>query len=231
MGLSRLFWIPQGMEPAEGAYVAYPLADLLALLALESVRNACLIVGEDLGTVADDLRQRLADAGVYSYRVLYFERDARGGFLPPDRYPAQALVTISTQDLPTLRGFWQASDIATRDALGMFRDPQARDAQYAARNADRARLRDALAREGLPPPADALGPQDVAAMHNYVARTPCALMTVQLEDVFGQAPQANLPGTTDDQYPNWRRKVAVDLADWEGDGRFAAVCAEVRAAR
>jgi (1->4)-alpha-D-glucan 1-alpha-D-glucosylmutase len=229
MGLSRLFWIPQGMKPSQGAYVAYPLADLLALLALESVRNACLVVGEDLGTVADDLRQMLADAGVYSYRVLYFERDATGGFLPPDRYPAQALVTISTQDLPTLHGFWQGSDIAARDALGLFPDPEARDTQYAARDADRAGLRDALAREGLPSPAGALGADDVAAIHTYAARTPCALMTLQLEDVFGQAPQANLPGTTDDQYPNWRRKVAVDLADWERDGRFGAVCAAIRA--
>jgi len=188
-------------------------------------------VGEDLGTVADDLRQMLADAGVYSYRVLYFERDATGGFLPPHRYPAQALVTISTQDLPTLRGFWQGSDIAARDALGLFPDPEARDAQYAARDADRASLRDALAGEGLPSPAGALDVQHVAAIHAYAARTPCALMTLQLEDVFGQTPQANLPGTTEDRYPNWRRKVAVDLAEWERDGRFAAVCAAIRAPR
>jgi (1->4)-alpha-D-glucan 1-alpha-D-glucosylmutase len=189
MGLMRLFWIAQGQAPVNGAYVRYPLADLLALLALESTRHRCLVVGEDLGTVPDEVRAALHDAGVYSYRVLYFEKR------PPREYPAQALVAISTHDLPTWRGFQESADRAARDELAQ-----------------------AFAREGLDP-ADA---------HRYIARTPCALLTLQLEDVFGQREQANLPGTLDDQYPNWRRKVPLDLEDWDRDGRFAAVCAAIR---
>ncbi|MCC6196858.1 MAG: 4-alpha-glucanotransferase [Burkholderiales bacterium] len=233
MGLSRLFWIPQGMAPADGAYVRYPLPQMLALLARESARRGCLVVGEDLGTVAGDLRQKLADAGVYSYRVLYFERDAQGAFLPPQAYPAQALVSISTHDLPTLAGFWQGADLAARDALDLFPTPAMRERMYADRNADRPRLRDALAGAGLDPPPLA-GPLDAghtAAIHDYVARVPCALMTVQLEDVFGQAEQVNLPATLDHQYPNWRRKVGIPLEGWAADGRFAQVCAAIRGQR
>jgi (1->4)-alpha-D-glucan 1-alpha-D-glucosylmutase len=233
MGLSRLFWIPQGMSPADGAYVRYPLAQMLALLARESAHRECLVVGEDLGTVTDDLRQKLKDAGVYSYRVLYFERDAQGGFRPPQAYPAQALVSISTHDLPTLEGFWQGTDLAARDALDLFPSPAMRERMYADRSADRPRLRDALAKAGLDPPP-LTGPLDAwhaAAIHAFAARTPCALMTVQLEDVFGQAEQVNLPATLDHQYANWRRKVGIPLEDWTADGRFAQVCAAIRAER
>jgi (1->4)-alpha-D-glucan 1-alpha-D-glucosylmutase len=92
----------------------------------------------------------------------------------------------------------------------------------AERDRDRVRLHEAIANAGL---ADM---DDVHALHRYVARTPCALMTLQLEDVFGEAEQANLPATNDEQHPNWRRKVGVDLEDWASDGRFASVCAAIR---
>jgi len=231
MGLLRLFWVPAGTTPADGAYVRYPLSDLLALLALESVRSGCIVVGEDLGTVPDDLRQTLKGAGIYSYRVLYFERDAAGVFLPPDEYPAHALVAISTHDLPTLQGYWQGTDLAAREALGVLPTAEVRDQQFGERHEGRARLRDALVREGFASLHDDLSPDDVLAIHAYAARTACALMTFQLEDVFGQALQANLPATMDDQYPNWRRKLALPIEDWELDGRFAAMCAAIRRER
>ena len=232
MGLMRLFWIPAGSAPGEGTYVGYPLDDLLGILALESVRNGCAVVGEDLGTVPDAVRSALHDARVHSYRVLYFERGAGGEFLPPARYPAQALVTVSTHDLPTLHGFWKGADLAARDALDLFPSAELRDRQFADRDADRSHLAQALAHENLlarAPADDALSFDDVLAVHAYVARTPCALMTVQLEDVFGESDQVNLPATMDAQYPNWRRKTPVDLEAWDADGRFGAVCAAIRA--
>jgi len=207
------------------------MQDLLALLALESVRHGCIVVGEDLGTVPDEVRAALHDAGVLSYRVLFFERGSDGGFIIPAHYPAQALVTIATHDLPTLRGFVEGIDLGARDALGLFPDADLRSKMYAQRDSERIRLADALAREGLAavwPTAHGLALEDTIAAHRYVARTPCALLAIQLEDVFAQAEQANLPATTDDQYPNWQRKVAIDLEDWERDGRFAAVCAAIR---
>jgi len=222
MGLSRLYWIPQGMSPEDGAYVRYPLDDLCALLASESAQAKCVVVGEDLGTVAEALRATLRDTGVLSYRVLYFERASDGAFAAPDAYPVQALVSVSTHDLPTLRGFLEGTDLAHRSQLALFPSSDLRDRLYDERERDRAALRGALAHAGL---AD----DDVAvAVHRYVARTPCALMTVQLEDVFAEAEQANLPATLDDQHPNWRRKVGIDLEDWARDGRFAGACAAIR---
>jgi (1->4)-alpha-D-glucan 1-alpha-D-glucosylmutase len=200
------------------------------VLALESQRNGSLVVGEDLGTVPDEVRTALRDAGVHSYRVLYFERGADGELLPPAAYPAQALVTVSTHDLPTLRGYWEKADLATRDELRLFPSDELRERTHAERAADLPRLARALAREGLLADGEArYGPAFVQAVHAYVARTPCALMTVQLEDVFGEAEQVNLPATTDDVYPNWRRKITVDLEDWDADGRLAAVAAAIRA--
>jgi (1->4)-alpha-D-glucan 1-alpha-D-glucosylmutase len=269
MGLRRLYWVPRGRSPREGAYVAYPIEALGPMLALEARRNGCVVVGEDLGTVPDEVRDTLHALRVHSYRVLWFERTHDGSFTAPEAYPAQALVTVSTHDLPTLQGFWQGSDLAARDALGLYPDAALRDAQHAERTADRARLLRALDGAGLaswpPGPADAAGMRraqpgspdrsprpstgasagsepvsspdapapltlsQVCAVHAYVARTPCALMTLQLEDVFGESAQVNLPATTDDRHPNWRRKLTVDLEDFDDDGRFAAVCAAIRA--
>src|SRR4029077_13569013 len=114
MALLRLFWIPQGMSPADGTYVRYPLDELLAVLALESERHACAVVGEDLGTVPDEVRAALHGSGVQSYRVLWFERAHDGSFAPPQAYPEQALCSVTTHDLPTLQGFWAGSDVAAR---------------------------------------------------------------------------------------------------------------------
>ncbi|MEO6928523.1 MAG: 4-alpha-glucanotransferase, partial [Casimicrobiaceae bacterium] len=240
MAMMRLYWVPRGFAPADGTYVSYPLEDLLGVLALESNRRHCAVVGEDLGTVPDAVRAALRERGVLSYRVLFFERDANGDFLPPTSYPPQSLVTISTHDLPTLQGYWQATDLAAREALDDAGDesPAATDrvAQRtqarAERQRDRQQLAHALQREGLASPSVAereLSFAHVCAVHAYAARTPCAMMTLQLEDVFGEVAQVNLPATTDDRYPNWRRKIAVDLEQWPEDGRFARLCEAIRA--
>jgi (1->4)-alpha-D-glucan 1-alpha-D-glucosylmutase len=106
MALSRLYWIPAGHKPEQGGYVHYPFRDLLGLLAQQSRRRECLVIGEDLGTVPTELRTALNEAGVLSYRPLLFEKDARGEFRPPTEYPREALVCVSTHDLPTWTGFW-----------------------------------------------------------------------------------------------------------------------------
>lgn len=234
MGLARLYWIPEGASAAEGAYVRYPLREMVGVLALESRRHGALVVGEDLGTVPDDFRAVTSGAGILSYRVLYFERAQDGDFLSPPAYPVHALVTISTHDLPTLEGYWQGTDLAVRDELSLFPSPELRERLFVDRAADRERLPRALAREGLAAPspeASALSRDEVAAVHAYAARTPCVLMTLQLEDVFGETAQANVPATTEDMQPNWRRKTSLDLEDWAADGRFAAICAAIRAQR
>jgi (1->4)-alpha-D-glucan 1-alpha-D-glucosylmutase len=234
MALMRLFWVPPQQLPNEGTYVAYPFSDLLGILCLESQRNRCIVVGEDLGTVPDEVFSALARHGILSYRPLYFERDEQGGFQMPERYPAQALATVSTHDLPTLRGFWQGIDLAARHKLGFFPDGERHAKQAVDRFEDRARLALALERAGLLPegamPAE---PDDafVRAVHAFLARTPAKLLSFQAEDVFGQVDQVNLPGTTEAQYPNWRRKLPIDLEDWPKEPRLRALTATLRAER
>jgi (1->4)-alpha-D-glucan 1-alpha-D-glucosylmutase len=238
MGLMRLFWIPAGASPAEGAYVSYPLQELLGILALESHRNRCLVVGEDLGTVPDEVRAALADLRALSYRLLYFSRSAGGEFTRPQDYSAQALVAVTTHDLPTLAGFWEGRDLALRCELGSFPSEEVKHSQIAERGRDRVRLLLALEREGLLPPgmsadpasAPVMTPELARAVHMYLARTPAALLMVQLEDVLGQVDQINLPGTTS-EYGNWRRRISLSLERWNDDPRFVQLCdalAEIR---
>jgi len=238
MGLMRLYWVPPGAKPADGCYVHYPFHDLLGILALESQRNRCLVIGEDLGTVPDAVREALAPLGVLSCRLLLFEKERGGGFKPPAAYPAQALVAVTTHDLPTLKGYWLGHDLDLRARLGLFPSEEMQARFTAARAADRPQLLAALEREGLLPPGVTVEPASAPGMtaelalavHAYLARTPASLMTVQMEDVFGELEQTNVPGTTT-QHPNWRRKLALELEQWAADPRFAAFAAMLRRER
>jgi 4-alpha-glucanotransferase len=235
MGLKRLFWIPEGASPAEGAYVRYPSADLAQIIALESVRHRCLVIGEDLGTVPRGFRPAMQRAGLMSCRVLYFERGRDGAFAPPEAYPRQALVSASTHDLPTLRGFWTARDLKWRDLLRRFPDGAAFADAQAERDRDRVLLLQALRRAGLlpagidpeRPPAE---PSDelVLAVHRYLAATPGHLVMVQLEDALGEEEQPNLPGT--DEHPNWRRKLGRRLDEFAGEPMVGGIAEAMAAA-
>ena len=238
MGLMRLFWIPQGATPEAGAYVRYPFDDLLGILALESERNRCLIVGEDLGTVPTEVRDALAPIDVLSNRVFYFERTETGEFKSPSAYPQQALAAVSTHDLPTLAGFWKGQDLAERDRLKMFPSDEERDRQVLGRSQDRVRILMALEREGLLPegtsvdPASSpdMTPELALAVHAYLARSPAKIVMAQLEDATGELCQANLPGTVD-EYPNWRRKLGLDAEHLDRDVRANALFAALRDTR
>ena len=228
MGLARMFWVPRGDLPEAGAYVSYPFEHLLAILTLESQRNRCLVIGEDLGTVPDEVRHAMELRRILSYRLLYFSRGDGGRFLTPGEFPVNALVTSATHDLATLAGFWEGRDLELRQALGLFPREAMRLQQLEERKRDCARLLEALQRESLLPPDVSpeprwplpMTPQLGLAVQEYLARTPSRVLIVQLEDVFGCRDQVNLPGTVD-QYPNWRRKLPLELEKWEEDGRFA----------
>ena len=236
MGLQRLFWVPRGAPIASGAYVNYPLDDLLAIIALESLRNACLVIGEDLGTVPEGFRERMAEANMLSYRVLYFEsRDGR--FKPPEAYPSLSAACVSTHDLPTLKGFWSETDLDDRIRAGVLRPADEARAR-ATRRSDKRALLAALAEAGLLPPgidpgspeATALTPELAAAIHGFLARSTARLCMVQIDDMAGEAAQANLPGTTDG-YPNWRRRLGASLEQiglGETARRIVAAMAEER---
>lgn len=206
MGLQRLFWIPRGMRGTDGAYVRYPFHDLLRIIALESQRNRCIVIGEDLGTVAEGFREALQAAGILSYRVLFFERRDDGSFKRPDEYPAGALVTASTHDLPTVAGFHAGRDIDWRQQLGHYPDESAAADARAERAGARRLLEEALGSAAMS------GSDPHAAPHLYLASTPSRLLIVQTEDLLGELEQPNLPGTHD-EHPNWRRKLSVPLSE------------------
>jgi len=234
MGLSRLFWVPPGREATDGAYMHYPFDELLGVLALESHRNRCLVIGEDLGTVSDEVREALARHRVLSYRLLYFERRDGGDFKSPGEYPREAIVSVGTHDLPTLTGWWEGRDIALRTELDLFPDEATRERQHVERSQDRARLLLALEREGLlpegvtPDPSSApqMTPELVRAVSAYLADTPSRVLVLQLEDVLCVRDQANLPGTTD-EHPNWKRKLPLTLERMRDDPRFIELCRTV----
>ena len=208
MVLMRLFWT--GADG--GVYVRYPAEDLMGLLALESHRQRCLVVGEDLGTVPAEMQTAMQQGCVLSYRPLMFAQDAQGRFTAPAGFPAQAFAAFGTHDLPTLAGFWQGLDLQLQQQLGQPVDLPAAQRQRAA---VRQALLQALAQAGLwPAAADAPAQVDtalLAAVHAYLAGTPCWLLGVQLEDATLQPLQVNLPGTREDQFPNWRRKLGPAL--------------------
>jgi len=239
MGLQRLFWVPTGMKASAGAYVGYPFEDLLGIVALESVRNRCLVIGEDLGTVPEGFRERLAEAGVISYHPMIFEREPDGQFRLPADYPVQALVAASTHDLPTLRGFWQGLDLDIRARLDLFPCEELHQRLLTERGWDRGRLLWALERENLEPPGLGKDPAvmpdittpAVSAVHAYLARSSSQLMVIQAEDLLGGADQANLPGTLEDKHPNWQQRLPVTLEDWPRHPRCQAVLAAVRRER
>jgi (1->4)-alpha-D-glucan 1-alpha-D-glucosylmutase len=226
MALTRLYWATGRGSAAHGAFVHYPFETLLAILRLESCRQRCAVIGEALGTVPAGLRERLADSGVLSYRVLIFERDAHHGFPMSNQLPRDALLAATTHDLPTLAGWWQGRDLIVREQLGL--QTGAADALAAARQREREQLIDALAREqllpqGVDPQAavrSELTPSLSCAVHQYLARTPSKLVLAQLEDALLQPDQVNLPGTTD-AYPNWQRKLRLDVEQWRDDATLA----------
>ncbi len=232
MGLARLFWVPEGADGSDGAYVAYPLDDLLGELALESTRARCLVIGEDLGTVPEGLRETLAKADVLSYRVLPFERDGPR-FRPPAAYPPLAWACVATHDLPPLAGWWDGLDIAERLDLKLMTPAEA-DAARAERDADKHALIEALMDAKLlaaeSDPAATLTPELAAAIHAYVAATPSVLAVAQVEDLAGERTAVNLPGT-DRERPNWRRRIVAPLEEVLETPAAQAILAAMRATR
>ncbi len=250
MGLRQMFVYPRPETgPPEGAdrpgrvgaYLRAPFEDLLGLVALESARSGAVVVGEDLGTVPDGFRPAVAAAGLRSYRVLVFEREADGRHRPPAAWPAQALATSTTHDLPTLAGWWRGRDLDWRRRLGQIADDAALVEAAAGRRADRAALVAAVRAAGLLAPAPAgtgidpvvdaadLPETVLVAVWHFLAATPCDLAILPLEDIVGAVEQPNLPGTID-QHPNWRRRLAPPLDALAEDDRLATLARTMHAA-
>ncbi|RFU84888.1 4-alpha-glucanotransferase [Streptomyces triticagri] len=245
MGLFRLWWVPAGRAPTQGAYVSYDAEAMLAVLALEAHRAGALVIGEDLGTVEPGVRERLAERGVLGTSVLWFERDwdGTGRPLPPDRWRAGCLATATTHDLPPTAARLGGEHITLRDRLGLLAEPpeQAR-AEDAAETAEWLALFGTLGLlDGHAGPGGPGGLGDdeeagIRAVYRFLLRTPAPMVGVWLPDAVGDRRPQNLPGTLD-EYPNWRLPMAgpdgrpCPLEELAASPRLAALFADLRAAR
>lgn len=214
LGLNRLWVVPHGATAAGGAYLTYPLEDMLRILAIESHRARGIVIGEDLGTVPRGLRSRLKARHVLGMRVLQFERDSKGTYLPPQKWDRKAVAMTGTHDTPTAAGWWSGRDIDWNRKLGRI-DAKQQSEHAAKRERDRKGLWTALSQSGAasgkqPGPEDTHAAVDAAVAQ--VAATPCELALIPLEDIVGLVEQPNLPGTTD-EHPNWRRRMPEATAD------------------
>jgi 4-alpha-glucanotransferase len=235
MALRHLYWIPEDCAPSEGAYVSYPMDDLIGILALESQRHRCLVVGEDLGTVPEGFRERMQQAGILSYRVVFFEFDEGGSLISPEDYPPLALATIGSHDLPTLHGWWEECDIELKSRHGLYPAEDEEQRQREQRGKERAALVRALESVGTQLPknfqsAGPFGTELTEAAHAFLARTRSGLAMVQLDDMTGETDQVNLPATTD-EYPNWRRKQSLTLEELGADPGVHALAKILNVAR
>jgi 4-alpha-glucanotransferase len=225
LGLFRMFWIPEGKPGANGAYVRYPSADLLGIVALESARHDALVVGEDLGTVPKEVPRALEKWGILSSKVLFFERDRRGGFKSSKAYPELALATADTHDMATLTGFWQGRDIDVRAEVGLLADAAAVERARIERDEQRGALLRRLKQEKLLP--SALLPKAPAefraAVHAFICRTPSRLAGLSLDDLAGEVEQVNVPGVGPDTFPCWTRKMR-DSLETISDAHIALRC-------
>ncbi|MCY1401378.1 4-alpha-glucanotransferase [compost metagenome] len=205
MGLQRLWVIPNGSPPADGAYLYYPVDDLLRLLTLESHRHQAIVLGEDLGTVPDGLREKLIARSMLGMRVLLFEQD-NTHFKPILDWPDNALATTSTHDLPTLNGWWHGRDIDWNARLGMV-DASGEIEWRQHREREREGLRRALSQDPQNFREESHETDQVLdASVRFLGHTRAPLVLLPLEDALGVEQQANLPGTTD-THPNWSRRL------------------------
>ena len=210
MGLFRLFWIPVGEPSAHGTYVRYNADEMLSILALESARAGTFIVGEDLGTVDEGVREKLADYAVLSYRLLWFEEKA------PEHYPTQAVAAVSTHDLPTIAGIWSGTDFEEQTRLGLkpSRENSDKMCSYLKRATD---VRD---HEHI---SDV-----IVKTHEALARSPAVITLASLEDGVGADKRPNLPGAREDIRPNWCIPLPKKLEEIERDPTVLRIAASLK---
>jgi len=213
MSLFRLWWVPHGFSATEGVYVHYPLNELIEQLVIVSEQAQCLVIGEDLGTVPDEVRDAMQKHRLYHYKVLLFEKHGDGRFKLPSDYPRHAVATATTHDLPPLKSWWQGADLALRDRLGLYPSIDTAKQLHDERQVDRYALLRALSDaslwhwqndEPLPEFSSALA----RAIHLYLGASQSALVLVQLEDLIGMTDPVNVPGTHS-EHANWQRKLIM----------------------
>jgi 4-alpha-glucanotransferase len=221
-GLMRQYWVGPGLEATQGAYVTFPLDDILRVIALESRRAKCVVVGEDLGTTPEGFGEIMAQSGLLSYKVLYFERWESGLFQRPDTYPEQSMVTVSTHDMPTLPGWWTGRDLDWREQLELYPEQEMAQVERDNRVESREMLLDALLDADVLPidKQPMISPPEAnldltLAVQAFLARSPGRIQLIPMEDAIGLQEQVNIPGTID-EHPNWLQRLPFTVDEcWQ----------------
>lgn len=230
LGFTRLWWVLREHSAVDGIYIRYPLEDLLGILALESQRHQCLIIAEALGTVPDGMLEALEEKGILAYNLFYFEFDGEKS-KPLTNYPYQAMTTLSTHDLPTVKGYWQEYDIELGKQYHIYPSREVLEQVQANRIFSKKAFCDTLVTQGL---AVEEGEQMSKAFNHrlqaYVAQTHSALFATQPEDWLDMLEPVNIPGTSN-EYPNWRRKLAKTTEQIFSDKSVLTLLAEIKQQR
>jgi 4-alpha-glucanotransferase len=234
LGFFRLWWVPEGNSPVDGAYVRFDHDAMIGILALEAHRAGAVVIGEDLGTFEPWVRDYLAARGILGTSILWFENDGDTP-LPPERYRLQALSSVNTHDLPPTAGYLAGDHVTLRNALGLLE--RSAEEERLEHNAKLEKMMDLLRQRGLLSSSDAGSEQErIEALHRLLAQTPSVLLGVALVDAVGERRVQNQPGTTSAQYPNWQVPLAnsdgdsVLIDSLEGDERFNSLLAAVEEA-
>jgi len=237
LGLMRQYWVAPGMEANEGVYISFPWDDILRVIALESRRNDCVVIGEDLGNVPAGFSETIQNAGLLSFKVLFFERWGSGLFKRPENFPTQSIVTIATHDTATLSGWWQGLDLQWRQKLDLYPNDDAGIADRNARDSERKNLIAALndlqviAMDNAPQLSPALMNTELSvAVQRYLAASPSHIQLIPLEDALEVLEQVNIPGTID-QHPNWLQKLPVMLEAFTQTSSVQQIVAAMNIAR
>ena len=210
IGLFRLWWVPEGLEPSAGTYVRYNHEALIGILALEAHRAQALVVGEDLGTVEPWVREYLSRRGLLGTAILWWEYGAEGQVLPPEKWREYCMASVTTHDLPPTLGYLESEHVRLREQLGLLLEPV--EQELAAAEQERSMWVERLISFGVLDEALAGDRVEVMlAMHRYLRLTNSKVLVASLADAAGEKRAQNQPGTMD-EYPNWR----VPLADSEG---------------
>jgi 4-alpha-glucanotransferase len=233
MALLRLWWVYRGDNADQGGYVCYPVEDLLGILALESQRNKSLVIGEDLGTVPEEIRSKLADNGMYSYRVFFFEQAEDGGFYAPEHYPEQSMATLTTHDMPTLIGYWHCDDLALGKEVGLYPDADVLKRLYDTRHDNKQHILDTLhghhsVSSNISRHVNEVGMTTELnyGLQTHMATGSSALLSLQLEDWLQMDKPVNIPGTFN-EYPNWKRKLSRNLEDIFEDDAIVSLAGDL----
>ena len=223
LGHLRSFWIP---ENKVGGYVSYPFDGLINMIAEESQRQECVVFGEDLGTVPDGFRDRMAKRQLMGCNIALIERDSEGRLIPKEDMRELSITAFSNHDFPTLTGYWNGEDFKWRETLGIGNDPNVLAWEKSKRKADKRAFLDLINWHE----ADEMSTNLMAALQGYMAESKALAFAVQLDDLMLEPMQANVPGTTDEQ-PNWRRRARLSLKEIAQDTHVSAICKAINDVR